>query len=304
MRLITILQAGTSLGSFSQGVEDGPKAMLAEGLVEALEGAGYEVYVAPPIQAPIIEHKRRDVREFGRLVPWLQALRQQASKSAASGRVLTLGGDHSIALASLLATKQQHPRAVCIYIDAHPDCNTPETSPTANLHGMPLTVATGEWLTEYFPGPYWQPAEICMIGIKDIDPAESAWLQRHGVLHFTMDDVIEQGIGTVMARVRSWINGRPVHVSYDIDGIDGEYAPGTGIVNSGGLTRREATYLARQFGKMHPVAVDLVEVNPHRDQASMTVRLGVELAVQLMGGSCSAYDTYLKKSADHDQERL
>lgn len=296
MRNIHIIPAGTSLGSFSQGAELGPKAMLELGLVEILRQNDFAVSVAEAVaDNQRLEVRHPKIREYERLVPWLQMVRHQAQVAGEAGRVLTLGGDHSIAVASLLATKANHPDAVCIYVDAHPDCNTDVSSPTGNLHGMPLTIACGEVLPDQFPGPYFRPDEIMMIGIKDIDIAEAEWISHHAVPNVTMDKIIERGIGEAWQAARDWIAGRPVHVSFDIDSIDSQYAPGTGITNVGGLTKREALYLARQLASVHPVAVDVVELNPSRDYQFMTAQLAVELAASLLGATWSEYDRYLAR---------
>lgn len=298
MSAVSIIQAGTSQGSFSPGAEYGPSAMLAAGLESLVQQAGHDTrLVAVPTTDTREDARHPHIRHSASLVPWLQAARQIILSGDPHERPLVLGGDHSVAIPSLLATKQHYPHAAVVYIDAHPDSNSIESSPTGNLHGMPLRVVTGEVLGHQFPGPYFRPDELCLIGIKDIDPAEAEWIEQHHVVAYTMDDVIERGIGPIMHEVRDWVAGRPLHVSYDIDAIDSQYAPGTGIRNAGGLTYREAEYLARQLGALQPVAVDVVELNPERDEGGRTARLAIELAVALLGGQWSEYDRYLQHGA-------
>lgn len=291
---VRIIQAGTSEGSFSDGTEQGPAAMLAAGLERLLQQSGLKTELVDiPTVEPHTQSAHDGVRQARSLVPWLQAVLAATLRSS-SGRALTLGGDHSVAIPSLMATKRRYHEAVCVYIDAHPDSNDIASSPTGNLHGMPLRVVTGEVLADQFQAPYFQPDELCFIGIKDIDDAEAEWIARHGVRAYTMDTVIERGIASILQDVQAWIAHRPLHVSFDIDVIDSQYAPGTGIRNAGGLTYREADYLARRLGALQPVAVDVVELNPARDLSGQTTRLAVELAVALLGGKWSEYDRYLE----------
>ena len=292
---IAIFSAGTSIGSFSDGAEDGPGVLLERGL----EGA-----LAPGVQSITLEQwvadrkhvgadRIQNVRNARTLVPWLLGLRSAIIRQSPHILPIVLGGDHSVAAASLLATRARHEGEVCIYIDAHPDVQAPGTSPTHNVHGMPVRIATGGALQEHFHGPYWQSEDIYYLAIKDIDQAESDWIHSEGVKHATMDDITSTGIGEVMRDVRAWISGRPVHVSYDIDAIDCAYAPGTGIQNMGGLTYREAVYIARQLAQQDLVALDLVEYNPRRDTDTMTADLSIELIAHLLGVRWDRYTRYL-----------
>ncbi len=295
MKKISIHQAGTSLGSFSSGAEAGPRALLDRGLEARLMAAGHTVHLLPEIDYSQEADEIEKVRESRRLIPWLQALHQQLLMRPQSEINLTIGGDHSVAIATLLAAKKRNPDVVCIYVDAHPDSNDIESSPTGNLHGMPLRVVTGEILSEHFEEPYFRPDEIILLGIKDIDDAEQVWLDQNAVSYFSIDHIIEQSIGRVMEQLTSLIKGRPVHISYDIDAIDTLHAPGTGIRNHGGLTLREASYIARKLGQLHPISIDLVEFNPWRDEAAKTADLSLQIITELVGGSWGNYATYLAK---------
>ena len=296
MQKLSIILAGTALGSYSQGAELGPQAMLDAGLLKLLRSS-FDVSVVSEIPMAVSFHQPPDNHQAEnsqqQLITWLQKLRQSIQTIASDSRVILLGGDHSVGAASLLATASRIAQPAIIYVDAHPDCHRLETSSTGRLHGMPVTIATGETLVEYFPGPYLAPQAICFVGIKDIDPAEQRWLDANQVLYFTMDKVIELGISEITKQLNRWVAGRKLHVSFDIDSIDGLYAPGTGIPNSGGLTYREASYLCRHLSLLHPDVVDLVEVNPTRDIDNRTVNLGVELAAALFGIDWDDYARYL-----------
>lgn len=295
MKKLHVVCAGTSEGSVNHGCETAPEVLLQSGLRDKLIQDGWSLKISDfSVAAKNTNYEDLGLRNATTLLPWLQDLYRQLIDNASYDEVvLVLGGDHSIGAASLLATKRCHPDAVCVYVDAHPDAHTLESSQTRNIHGLPLRIATGGTLSQLFSGPYYAPEEICLVGIKDIDAAEADWLMHHKITHATMDTILEQGIGTVMRQVSNWANGRPVHISYDIDAIDAIYAPGTGIQNAGGLTYREAEYIARKLGVLNLVAVDMVEVNPVRDVDGKTVRLAQELIVKLLGGEWNSYLDYL-----------
>lgn len=279
----------------NHGCETAPEVLLELGLRDKFLQAGWDLKFSDvPAMPEDRNYEDLDLRNAATLLPWLQELYRQISDGTSyDEKTLVLGGDHSIGAVSLLATKQRYPDAVCVYVDAHPDAHTLESTQTRNIHGLPLRIAAGDTLAKFFPGPYYAPSEIFLVGIKDIDGAEADWLSEQKITHATMDTILEQGIGAVMQRVAAWAGDRPVHVSYDIDAIDAQFAPGTGIQNAGGLTYREAEYIARKLALLQPVAVDMVEVNPVRDVDGKTVRLAQELIIKLLGGEWSSYQDYL-----------
>lgn len=297
MKKLHLVCAGTSKGSMNFGSEFAPRALLDIGLAQKLDDFGWNVRISEVLEvAKNDNYTDLGLRNAKELIPWLHELYRQLLNTSYDENALVLGGDHSVAAVSLLATKQRYKDAVCIYIDAHPDAHTLESSQTQNFHGLPLRVAAGQTLSRLFSGPYFDTSEIYLVGIKDIDPAEAIWLEEHDIAHATMEDIIEQGIGEVMKHVLSWVRGRPVHVSYDIDAIDVLYAPATGIQNIGGLTYREATYIARQIAKLHPAVMDLVEVNPLKDEDGRTLRLAQELILTVLGGRWGDYQEYLSSN--------
>lgn len=297
MKKLHLVCAGTSDGSVNFGCETAPRALLDFGLADKLHGVGWSTRISEVVAvASNDNYADLGLRNAKDLIPWLHELYRQLVATSYDETALVLGGDHSIAAVSLLATKQRHRDAVCVYVDAHPDAHTLESSQTRNFHGLPLRVAAGQTLSKLFGGPYYDPSEVYLVGIKDIDPAEAVWLDEHGIAHATMDDIVEHGVGEVMGDVAAWAQGRPVHVSYDIDAIDAQYAPGTGIQNIGGLTYREATYIARRLASLHPVALDLVEVNPFKDEHGKTLRLAQELILTILGGRWDSYQEYLSSN--------
>jgi len=242
----------------------------------------------------------------------LELVHQAVSKAVQAGSLaLTIGGDHSIASGSILASKQRYPNLRVIWVDAHADANTPETSPSMHYHGMPVAHLLG-WFKRALEGFEWFPSGGCLleqhlvyIGLRDIDPEEGRMLRDSNVHVFTMRDVDKLGIARVVDRAIEVLdpNGHcPLHLSLDIDAVDPRFAPGTGTAARGGLSYREVHYICEEMadtGRL--VSMDLVEVNPGMDPAplegpmhgddpdmkpsSPTVQLAVELVLSALGKS-------------------
>jgi arginase len=218
---------------------------------------------------------------------------------------LTVGGDHSIASATIGALVKAYPNLAVIWVDAHADANTPDTSPSLHYHGMPAAHVMG-WFKKPLAGFEWLKSQLpesrlAYIGLRDVDPDEGRMLQESGAHIFTMQDVDRHGIAQCVSMALSKIdpyNNRPIHMTLDIDGIDPIAAPGTGTLARGGLTYREAHYICEEMAATNRlVGTDIVEVNPlvdmlpekmHGDDpdmgpASITVQLCVELALSVLG---------------------
>ncbi len=307
--MLKIYQAPLALGSYSVGVEQGPEVLLREGLLTALKHNGIDAEVFEPIGLSEGSATVDGLRNYHAVVKFNQDLGQQILENTRGDDVaLTLGGDHAVGIASMIATKQRHAKTCVVYIDAHPDCSNPKQTLSGNIHGMPLSTALGDALYSKFTGGAWASRhyaydEVMIIGAKDIDAHEAEYMAEHNITCITMDTVIEQGIAAIYDRVHDWLAGRPLHVALDIDAIDGSEAPGTGIINRGGLTYREVSYLCRHLAHESVVALDLVEVNPTRDQGLKTVRLGTELVLSLLGGEWSAYTGYLQDGGSGEREK-
>lgn len=218
---------------------------------------------------------------------------------------LTLGGDHGIATGSISGVKAAYPKMKVIWVDAHADCNLPEESPSGNYHGMPVAHLLG-WLTEKsFPGFDWftpclKSEDIVFIGLRDVDQGEKRSLKKHGIKCFSMHEVVKHGIGKVMEETIKYLfkDGEcPLHISFDIDGVDPSIAYGTGTKARGGLLYREAHYIMREVAATGClVSLDMVEINPlldtpkeqfHGDSkyisGTETVSLGIELISSALG---------------------
>jgi arginase len=216
-------------------------------------------------------------------------------KSLEQGRVpLMLGGDHSIAVGTMSGVaefyKRQKQHVGLIWIDAHSDINTPDTSPSGNVHGMPLGAIMGLGPTElaniFDWSPKVRPENCVLVGIRDVDLAEKENIRRAGIEVFTMRDIDERGMRTVMEEALRMAGRGTVgyHVSLDMDWVDPEDAPGVGTPVPGGSTYREA-HLAMEIiadhGRM--LSLDVVEVNPVIDEHNQTAELAVELVSSVFG---------------------
>ena len=231
-------------------------------------------------------------------------LSNQVYEHAKNGRfVLTLGGDHSIAIGTISGTakaiRERTGRDIAvIWVDAHADINTPEVSNSGHIHGMPLAFLTGlcsdkpdkpfGWLKD---DQKISPKKLVYIGLRDVDRAEKKILRDHGIKAFSMNDIDRHGIGKVMDMALGWIGSdTPIHLSFDIDALDPMWAPSTGTAVRGGLTLREGDFIAEcvhETGSL--IALDLVEVNPRLEEqgAVDTVRAGVSIV------RCALGDTLL-----------
>ncbi len=293
--MIKIFSAATSLGSFNKGTELAPREIINSSLKPALDKNNLRYEFMKPFE--LIGAEMGDnpkLRYHQALVDYNQKLYSGIiDSSSADDVVVCLGGDHSVSIATMFASKLRYSDAVVVYIDAHPDCNGPDATPTGNIHGMPLATVLGDAIYNDFNLPQYNYDEAFLIGIKDADLSEQDYLKQNNILNISMDQVIEKGIAESLGLIRDQIASRPVHVSLDIDSIDMSEAPGTGIINKGGFSFREISYLCRHLADENIVGIDVVEVNPRRDEENKTVHLASELAINLLGGEWSAYNRYL-----------
>jgi arginase len=224
-----------------------------------------------------------------------EILRDRVYEARGKGQVpLVLGGDHSIAMGTLAGLAKFHrerkEKVGLIWFDAHADCNTVETSPSGNIHGMPLAAALGLGAPSLVNlagfSPMVDGARAALVGIRDVDVPERANVKASGIGAFTMRDVDERGMRAVMEEAieRATHGTAGIHVSFDADGMDPDYAPGVGTPSPGGLSYREA-HLAMEMladtGKV--ISAEFVEVNPVLDHQNGTARLAVGLLASLFG---------------------
>jgi arginase len=199
-----------------------------------------------------------------------------------------LGGDHSIALGTV-GGASAHGSIGLLWVDAHGDFNTPETTPSGNLHGMPVAALIGNGHPELVnigrDGAKMRARDIVMVGIRDLDDAERVSLAGSGVIVYTMRDIDELGMATVARRALARLSHvNRIHLSFDMDSLDPQFAPGVGTPVPGGISFREAHLLMEILSESTRItSLDIVEVNPILDTSNRTARLAVELAASLLG---------------------
>ena len=298
MSSVTLIGVPLDLGAGRRGVDMGPSAFRLADIHDHLRDLGYQVIDAGDIDVTI-----RETREPGnprlKYLPEIrhtcEALRDRVMGVLAEGSLpVVLGGDHSIAMGTIAGLSRFHrergARIGLVWFDAHGDMNTPETSPSGNIHGMPLAAVMGygEPTLVDLAGarPMVLPANAAVVGLRDVDAAERAIIRDSGIGAFTMRDIDERGMGAVMEEAirRASAGTAGIHVSFDVDGMDPDHAPGVGTPSPGGFSYREA-HLAMEMladtGRV--ISAELVEVNPILDHGNSTARLGVELLASLLG---------------------
>ncbi|EMF12554.1 arginase [Sphaerulina musiva SO2202] len=305
-----LVAVGFSGGQCKPGTDAAPMALIESGLINDLrDELKYDVKYDDTVHAytellPADDPDHRNMKNPRAVSAVTQKLSSQVYEHAREGRfVLTLGGDHSIAIGTVSGTakaiRERLGRDMAvIWVDAHADINTPETSDSGNIHGMPVAFLTG-LATDEADKPFgWiaddqkiSTAKLVYIGLRDVDRGEKKILRDHNIKAFSMHDIDRHGIGKVMDMALGWI-GRdtPIHLSFDVDALDPMWAPSTGTPVRGGLTLREGDFIAESVHETgNLVALDLVEVNPslEKEGVSETVRAGVSIV------RCALGDTLL-----------
>jgi arginase len=292
-REVAIIGAALDLGQGRRGVDMGPSAMRYAGLDERLTSLGLRVRDHGNVDAAVPEATAlRDDR--ARFLPEIkQTCERIAAKvveELSAGAIpLVLGGDHSVAIGTLGGLASVHGPGGVLWIDAHPDINTPLTSPSGNVHGMPLSAALG-LAGDAFSSPAWplpalDPKRVALLGIRQLDGGERALLKEAGVRVFTMSEIDRIGVERAMREALDRIAGPGfVHVSLDMDVLDPEIAPGVGTPVRGGLTYREA-HLSLELVAESGLAgsFEVVEVNPILDRENTTALTAVELVASALG---------------------
>ena len=290
-RTIRILGVPMDLGQNRRGVDMGPSAVRYAHLQARLERLGHVVDDAGNVSAPNPEEHAVESAEgrLGAVANVCRTVYNTARAWAAEGDfAIFLGGDHSISIGSIAAAAQRGPVGL-VWVDAHSDFNTPQTSPSGNIHGMPVAALVGEGappLLNIGPArPTLKPSDIVQIGIRDLDALERERLIGSGIHVFTMRHVDELGMAVVARQALDRLRHLPrIHVSLDMDSLDPAEAPGVGTPVPGGLTYREAHLLMEILGDSGRVtSLDIVEINPILDEMNKTAELAVELAASLLG---------------------
>jgi arginase len=294
---VHIIGVSLDLGGNRRGVDMGPSALRIAGLGERLSAMGMSVVDTGDLVAPIPETKsfgdphKKYIREISRVCEKLYRTSLAALEKGALP--LVLGGDHSLGAGSVAASAEYLRRSGkplgLLWVDAHGDMNTPGTSGSGNVHGMPLAALLGQEPTELASIgtlPSVLPEHTALIGIRNLDEKEKEKIRASGVRVFTMKDIDREGIAVVAERALDIASAGTggIHVSFDLDACDPTYAPGVGTPVKGGLDYREAHMVMELVAdSQRLIALDLVEVNPTLDLRNTTAEFAAELALSALG---------------------
>ena len=271
----------------------GPSAIRYAGLAERLERIGNVCRDRGNVEAPLRETADPGdphARYLSEIVATCERVAVRVADAAQQGLVpVVLGGDHSIALGTLGGMASVRGPGAVLWFDAHGDLNTPATTPSGNVHGMPLAASLGRasesFASDAWPLPAIDSQRTAVVGCRSLDPGEKELIGELGLRVFTMSEIDRHGLETVVREALEVVSGAPfVHVSLDMDVIDPEVAPGVGTPVRGGLSYREA-HLAMELVAEAGVldSLEIVEVNPILDSRNRTARLAVELIASALG---------------------
>jgi len=298
MKPVHIIGVPLDLGGGRRGVDMGPSAFRIAGLGDQIAVLGRTVVDRGDVPAPIRETQhaadptKKYINEIARVC---RSVYDRVLESLGQGAVpLVLGGDHSLAAGSVAASADWIRRSAelpigVIWVDAHGDMNTPTTTTSGNVHGMPLAALLGHEpheLASIGSSPSVRPEHTVLVGIRNLDEKEKEEIRASGVHVFTIKDIDREGIGTIAERAIALASAGTggVHVSFDLDVCDPAFAPGVGTPVKGGLDYREAhTLMELVADSRRLVALDLVEVNPTLDIRNTTAEFATELALSALG---------------------
>jgi arginase len=271
----------------------GPSAIRYAGLAARLGELGYEYVDLGNVETAVAEATEIG-DEHARFLPQIkettQRIAQLVSRAVRDEFVpIVLGGDHSVALGTLAGLRERNGPGGVIWIDAHGDLNSPESSPSGNVHGMVLAAALGlagdRFRDEEWGLPALEPGRVALVGVRSLDEGERELVREHDVKVFTMSDLDRLGVERAIREALTHVAGPGfVHVSFDMDAVDPDVAPGVGTPVRGGLSYREA-HLAMELVAESGLAtsLDVVEVNPVLDRENQTGKLAVELIASALG---------------------
>jgi arginase len=292
-RKVAVIGATLDLGAGRRGVDMGPSAIRYAGLAARLAALGYEYVDLGNVETAVAEATDAG-DEHARFLPQIKEtsgrVAQLVWRAARDGFFpVVLGGDHSVSLGTFSGLREAHGPGGTIWIDAHGDLNSPETSPSGNVHGMVLAAALG-LAGDRFRGEGWglpalEQGRVALVGVRALDEGERELLGKLDAKVFTMSDVDRLGVERAIREALAHVAGPGfVHVSLDMDAIDPDVAPGVGTPVRGGLSYREA-HLAMELVAESGLAssLDVVEVNPVLDRENETGKLAVELVASALG---------------------
>lgn len=298
MKKLDIIGASTSFGQPKLGVDLGPDAIRYAGLSKTLSDLGYDVNdkgnISGDFKVDVAGHSKKEesnLLNFEGVLNFNEQLAKSVDESITAGHFpLVLGGDHSLAIGSLAGISSHYENLGVIWYDAHGDLNDSHTSPSGNIHGMPLAASCGvgheRMVNLYNDGVKVKPENVVLIGMRDLDEGEKKYIKDNNILTFTMVDIREKGIKAVMEEAVSYLKDKTdgIHLSLDVDALDPVETPGTGTPVDGGLSLSETQLAMRVLNKSDRItSMDLVEVNPLLDEKNKTAEKAVEIAAHLFG---------------------
>jgi arginase len=290
---IAVIGAPLDLGAGRRGVDMGPSAIRYAGLDERIRSLGRLCDDWGNVEAPVAEASEmgsEHARFLQEILATCERVARLVSSAVEDGALpLVLGGDHSVAIGTLGGLAQAHGPGGAIWLDAHGDLNTPETSPSGNVHGMALAAALGlagdGFASEAWPLPALERGRVALVGVRSLDDGERALLRELDARVFTMSDVDRMGVEPAIREALAHVEGAGfVHVSLDMDVVDPDVAPGVGTPVRGGLSYREAHLALELIAESGLVgSLEVTEVNPVLDRENATGRLAVELVASGLG---------------------
>lgn len=272
---LSIITAEIHQGQNKQGVSKGPSTLLEGHLIRNLSPKFFDIKCFQGSESPLSFLKTHNN-------PYQRLYKKTKKIVDTQKQTLILGGDHSMSLGIIPALKYHYPNLKVLWVDAHGDINTPKTSPTGNLHGMPVAALLGlfplyknagwEWFS-----PCLDPSDIVYIGVRDLDWGEEKIMKHYGIRCYTTDDVKQRGMAEVIEEACEYLNpdgNSPVHVSFDIDSLDPRYAPATGVPVKDGLTLNQVIDMASYIkSTQQMVSLEMVEFNPDEVKYPFEVNL-------------------------------
>jgi arginase len=291
---ISLIGVPMDLGQSRRGVDMGPSALRYAGAIERLQNLKYEIHDLGDIainRPDTIKNDGSKLKNLEQVIAANETLAKMVDEEIQKDRFpLILGGDHSIAIGSLAGISKHYKNLGVIWYDAHGDLNTSETSPSGNIHGMPLAASLGlghERLTKLYDyAPKVKPENIVIIGARSLDPGERELIREKGIKVYTMHEIDRMGMSHVMEETIQYLkeNTDAVHLSMDLDGLDPTEAPGVGTPVLGGMTYRESHLAMEMLADSDLItSLEVVEVNPILDEKNKTATLAVGLMGSLFG---------------------
>jgi arginase len=292
---VSVIGVPLDHGQSRRGVDMGPSAIRYAGVIDRIKAIGHEVVDEGNIQVEVAKNsevQNSKLKNLHEIIKANTSLAEAVEKIVESGRYpLVLGGDHSIAIGTLAGLSAVYKKLGVIWYDAHADLNTSETSPSGNIHGMPMAVSIGlgdeQLVNLHTEGQKVQPENIVIIGARSVDPGERELIKEKGIKVYTMHEIDKYGMTAVMQDSIAYLQSRDldgVHLSLDLDGLDPLYTPGVGTPVPGGISYRESHLAMEMLEESGLItSAEFVEVNPILDEKNKTADVAVGLIGSLFG---------------------